>query len=267
VSILKDTRNKFDLPSSGGEALEDQLAGIFDSTKEKNHESTVGKAFHENPSLLETTLQKPSLPPRLDQNYGSDAAAKYRAKIRAKTGGRLLPTSVAATGKGPGQAGDGASLRAAREIVGRQENTASQWMLRPGTSTLLRWLAVRSMLTVLLPGPTTSQDLLDKLMKQVENVGDQFAYVISEEQAVSSSREDIFRSISDRIGIDSSKIMVVTKSNVNIKEARRLQFWTCKCQQSSGANDGYHSYADYCIASVNEVQHKIEDVNGISYRQ
>jgi len=171
VSILKDTRNKFDLPSSGGEALEDQLAGIFDSTKEKNHESTVGKAFHENPSLLETTLQKPSLPPRLDQNYGSDAAAKYRAKIRAKTGGRLLPTSVAATGKGPGQAGDGASLRAAREIVGRQENTASQWMLRPGTSTLLRWLAVRSMLTVLLPGPTTSQDLLDKLMKQVENVG------------------------------------------------------------------------------------------------
>ncbi|CAM9967999.1 unnamed protein product, partial [Heterosigma akashiwo] len=48
---------------------------------------------------------------------------------------------------------------------------------------------------------------------------------------------------------------VVTKSNVNIKEARRLQFWTCKCQQSSGANDGYHSYADYCIASVNEVQH------------
>ena len=275
---LRDTKT---ILAKGTAGIKDMLRSEIREELVRRGLSSVGKPWEIQARLQEameaeqaspSSSPPPSPPPppapKIDTGIASspmDKRAAYAAKLRARVGGSIAPDgSIVANDSSRPLAAD------ERPVDNSALIGSMGWHLQPGARDLLTYCDMRNIYRALLPYEVDSDEAALAQAQQLSTAlkVPPWHHVLTLEEAAATRRGEtsaLMRAITQLELGASSNLMLVSDQSAVLRSAKKGEAFSCffrKALPGAPAKLPADFHADNLIG----VQHAIEDLNGVTFR-
>ena len=212
----------------------------------------------------------PTPPPLPTPSAGSSPAEKraaYAAKLRLRTGGSVLRDGTIVANDSPS---GGRKTLAADERPADSTLAGSSWHLQSGAREILTYCDMRGILRALLPFDVDSDEAAIAQGAQLARALQvpEFCHVLSLDDAAATRRGEPSAIVQACAALEldsSSNLMLVSDEKGVLRAARAARTYSCFfVKRLPGAPSRLP--ADFHADDMRGLQHAIEDVNGVTFR-
>jgi len=204
----------------------------------------------------------------------TDVRVKYAKKLRSRVEGGLAGLELAKSQREEtSKRGDAPAHLAARSIARSQVvSSASMWLAKTGTGTLLTFLNNRSMKIILMPLPTLMDAReKEKEGEQMENferqLGIKFDLLMKgledSNVPIGKTTDAILDNILASIVVPPISTIVVSNRDDYLLSAKNRGMFTCRVRPKNAPRGNVTT--SYNVADIDEIEEVINQANGISF--